>query len=215
MRKLTTPTKTDNQFYVRLVTDESLKKPAVRILYKMIALALPSGVLSSIQVERPGYGLDTVRLIHKTGEAGSHVYEIPLTRNLTGKEFTKVELAVAPVLTAGQSVQSSGIEPLKASQKPVETPPLEPVDFDVFCDTLAKYQHAVWYKQKIDAGWRYGLEHNITEKVNPMIRPWHELPEGYRRVDKRFPNEIFNILENLGYVIVPEAELKKLLKKKR
>lgn len=212
---MTTPTKTDNQFYIRVVSPSPLEKPAVVSIYKLIAASLPSGVLSSIQVERPGYGLDTVRLIHKTGDAGSRVYEIPLTRNLRNKEFVKLVDAVSPFLTEQQTLESSGSDPLNSHQLPVGAPKLEPEQYDMLCDTLAKYQHSTWYSQKADEGWRLGSLHDHNQKTSPLMRPWQDLPEQYRRVDPNLPEHFFRAIEALDYVVIPRAELEKLLKKKR
>jgi RyR domain len=212
---LTTLMNTDNQFFIRVISPEPLKKAAVASIYKLIAASLPSGVISSIQVERPEYGLDTVRLIHKTGDAGSHVYEIPLSRNLRNKEFDKLVDAVTPFLTEQQTLESSGSDPLDARQMPVGAPQLEPDQYDILCNTLAKYQHSAWYADKAKMGWRLGADHNTNQKTSPLMRPWEDLPSEYRRVDSNLPEQFFRAIEALDYVVVPRKELEKLLKKKR
>lgn len=212
---MTTPTKTDNQFYIRLVSQRSLEKPEVVAFYKFVKGVLPSGVLSSIQVERPNYGLDTVRLIHKTGESGAPVYEIPLSRNLTENEFDLVKYAFQGMAKEGQELESSTVVIPNARHLPTGESHFEPDNYDIFCDTLAKYQHSNWCSERTEAGWRYGADHNPQAKTSPLLRPWHDLPSHYQRKDKNLPNKIFEILEDMGYVIIPRTELDKLTKKKR
>lgn len=211
---MTTQTNKANQFYVRLVSHTKLEKPSVVSFYNTVKANLPSGVLSSYQVERPGYGLDTVRLTHKTGEAGSQVYDIPLTRNLTEKEFQAVRVAFADLAVEGQRLETSAPTIANARQLLDGEPQIEPDKFEVFCDTLAKHQHSNWCTERTEAGWRFGFDHNAMEKTSPLLRPWHDLPAQYKSIDKKLPSQILNILEDLGYVIVPKAELEKLKKKK-
>lgn len=211
---MTTQTRTDNQFYIRLVSKKPLQKDSVVRFYKFVKAHSPSGILSSLQVERPNYGLDTVRLIHKTDESGS-VYEIPLSRHLTENEYNVIKDAFQLLSEEGQSLESSTqIIPL-ARYLPGSNPQLVSDDFETFCDTLAKHQHSNWCLEKAEAGWRYGLEHDPKEKMSPLLRPWQDLPDQYRRIDKKLPQQIFDALESLGYVIVPRSELEKLTKKKK
>lgn len=212
---MTTPTKTDNQFYIRLVSQQPLEKPEVTAFYKFVKVALPSGVLSSLQIERPGYGLDTVRLIHKTGDSGLPVYEIPLSRNLTEKEFEFIKYAFKNLAEEGQELESSTIVIPNARHLPTGEPQLEPDNYEILCDTLAKYQHSNWCSERSEAGWRYGADHDPKAKTSPMLRPWQDLPAHYKRIDKNLPNKVFELLEDMGYVIIPRTELDKLTKKKR
>ena len=206
--------KTDNQFYIRLVSKRSLDKQEVVAFYKFVKGTTPSGILSSIQVERPGHGLDTVRLIHKTDDAGSPVYEIPLTRNLTEKEYEVVRHAFQHLAKEGQELDSSTVTIGNARHLPAGETQIEPENYEIFCDTLAKLQHSNWCLERSEMGWRYGIDHNPGEKTSPMLRPWHELPQQYKRIDKRLPEQILNTLESLGYVIIPREQLAKLTKKK-
>ncbi len=210
---MTTQTRTDNQFYIRLVCPTPLQKDSVVRFYKFVQAHTPSGILSSIQVERPGYGLDTVRLIHKTGDSGLPVYEIPLTRNLTDSENDSLQYAFRALSEEGQKLETSTPNIPLARYLPDSKPQLEPDVFETFCETLAKYQHSNWYSEKVEAGWRYGLDFDNHAKTSPLLRPWHDLPAHYQRIDKKLPTQILQLLENMGYVVVPKTELKKLKKK--
>lgn len=211
---MTTQTKTDNQFYIRLVSPSALDKAEVKRFYKLVKTVLPSGVLSSMQIERPNYGLDTVRLIHKTGDSGAQVYEIPLTRNLTEKEFDWVKYAFQDLAEEGQELDSSTVVIPNARHLLGGEPLLEPDDFETFCDTLAKYQHSNWCLEKSDAGWRFGVSHDHHAKTSPLLRPWQDLPDHYKSIDKKLPSQIFELLDSMGYVVIPKTELEKITKKK-
>lgn len=207
--------KTDNQFYISLVSKQPLEKPEVVAFYKFIKGSIPSGVLSSLQVERPGYGLDTVRLIHKTDDSGSSVYEIPLSRNLTDKEYALVKYAFQGLAKEGQELDSSTIEIPNARHLPAGESQIEPENYEIFCDTLAKLQHSNWCLEKAEQGWRYGISHSSEEKTTPLLRPWHELPSHYQTIDRKLPGQILQLIENMGYVVVPKEALEKLTKKRK
>jgi len=209
---LTTPTKTVNQFYVRVDTDRELSRDLVKQLYSAIKSILPTGLPSSVALESPSDGVIPVRLIHTVTTAGAHQYEIPLTRHLTDNEF---EFLVDSLLVPDDFTIIKSAAPIQDwRQKPTGPTQLAPDEYEVFCDTLAKRQHARWCEERTANGWRYGPTHSAGDRVSPLLRPWHDLPEQYRKVDRVFPEEIINIIEEMGFVIVPKTELTKLTKKK-
>jgi len=42
---------------------------------------------------------------------------------------------------------------------------------------LTSVRHNKWISERVDNGWRYGLEFNDEEKTDPRLRPYHELSE--------------------------------------
>lgn len=47
-------------------------------------------------------------------------------------------------------------------------------------------QHDAWMKDKVDSGWKYGIEKDSTIKTHPCIVPFEELPEFQQKKDKLF-----------------------------
>ena len=47
-------------------------------------------------------------------------------------------------------------------------------------------QHNAWMKDKVDAGWVYGVEKNAEAKTHPCIVPFNELPEFQQKKDALF-----------------------------
>lgn len=204
--------KANNQFYIRLTSEQPLEKKDVISFYKFVKNSLPSGILASIEVERPGYGLDSARLIHKQNKDKKHVYEIPLTRNLVDKEYKNICYKFQRLSLEGLSLESSTPVVPNARYLP-DNALKDNKDFEDFCHNLAKCQHSNWYLEKSEEGWRYGLEYSSQEKTSPLLRPWHDLPETYRKIDPKLAKQILELIEQMNYVIVPKAELEKLKKK--
>jgi len=205
--------KTEIPFRVSLLVDRALDKQFVREFYRLVREVLGETLLTTVQVERPDYGRDNVRLLHKTCSSGAHVYDIPLLRNLTEPEFKELKKAFQSLAKAGMTLDSSTVAIKNVRQVTTGGAQIEPETYDTLCDTVAKYQHANWCRERTDSGWKYGTTHNAQDKTSPMIRPWEDLPEAYRKVDKTLPQFVFDQLESLGYVIVPETHLNEIFKK--
>lgn len=205
--------KTDNQLYLRFIADSDLEKDEVKRLFHLISSMLPTGIAGSLPVERPGFGLAPVRLVHKTDASGAHVYEIPLTRHLTDTEFQYIDEHLAQD-EQHVELQKSAAPIANMRQVPAGEPQIEPGPYDIFCDTLAKLQHARWCSERNNEGWRYGTTYSAADRVSPLLLPWHDLPPQYQKVDKSFPQEILQILESMGYLVVPRDKLEKMLKRK-
>lgn len=206
---MTTPTKTENQFFIKVTTDRELSRDLVKKLYTSIKSLLPTGLPSSIALEQPDNGIVPVRLIHTTTTSGSHTYEIPLTRHLTDGEFQNIETSLI-VPDDFKVIKSAA--PIKfRDYKPANRSQVKPEDYDIFCDTLAKRQHARWCEDRTAEGWRYGPTYSAVDRVSPLLRPWHDLPEQYRKVDKKLPLEMIDIIEQMGYLVIPKATLLDIL----
>ena len=79
------------------------------------------------------------------------------------------------------------------------------------CTALAKQRHTDWVRERTDAGWRYGVTFDQTEKTAPLLRPWEQLPDQYRRPDLNLPQTLITGLNDQGYVVISRADLDQLL----
>jgi hypothetical protein len=51
-------------------------------------------------------------------------------------------------------------------------------------EQLAIMEHDRWMEERLAAGWRYGKEKNVQEKISPYLVPWEELKEDIRQLDR-------------------------------
>jgi hypothetical protein len=149
-------------------------------------------------------------MVHKQTKGGTHYYEIPLTRDLTESETAVIEEAYPE-----GEIETSSEDVVSARQGPADAVVMEEDDYNSLCETLAKHQHQRWYDARANSGWSFGLRVNEQSKQHPLMRPWEELPEQYRKVDYELPHLFMNMLADNGYVVVSRDELNKWLAKKR
>ena len=84
--------------------------------------------------------------------------------------------------------------------------------YNDLCTAWAKRQHDQWVKERTDGGWRYGTTISVKEKTHPLLRPWHELPDQFRKVDTESPQGLLDLLNDQGFAIIGKSELESLLK---
>ena len=201
-------------FYIRLNTNKALEKSDVRAWFQTVKRTLLDGLLGSIQVTNPQGQPDKIFLIHKTLKTGKHVYDIPLVRNLTDNEANQVKEAYKAINPPGDyEIELSSLDIETPRQGPADAVVVDEDDYNRMCETLAKHHHQRWYDERIAHGWTYGLNFNNKTKNHPMLRPWEELPEQYRKVDYELPQKFMNLLAEFGYVVVRQDDLNKWLKK--
>jgi hypothetical protein len=200
---------TEIPLFIRLKTSEPLVKEEALAWYHCVKNNLPDGVLSSVQTTNPQGNPDVVFMVHKETRSGTHYYEIPLTRDLTQKETEVIEEAYPK-----GEIETSSEEVKAARQGPADAVVMEEDDYNNLCETLAKHQHQRWYDARAKSGWSFGLLVNEKSKQHPLMRPWEQLPEQYRKVDYELPHLFMNMLVEQGYVVVSRDELNKWLAKK-
>jgi hypothetical protein len=67
---------------------------------------------------------------------------------------------------------------------------------------IAKQRHLAWMRERQDAGWRYGTKVSANDKTHPLLRPWDQLPERYRKPDLAAPQKVFDLLRDLGMAVM-------------
>lgn len=68
-----------------------------------------------------------------------------------------------------------------------------------FCEDWAKLQHQSWYKQMTEKGWGYGTTRSAKNKTHPMMQPWENLPEEWRKVDYSIPETFLQLIQEYGF----------------
>jgi RyR domain len=52
-------------------------------------------------------------------------------------------------------------------------------------EMLARNNHELWARRRMDEGWRYGPQRNDDKKETPVLVPYEELPESEREYDRQ------------------------------
>lgn len=84
-----------------------------------------------------------------------------------------------------QPVDVSDIELDKALQEMVEK--------------LAKNTHDIWAAQRFSDGWSFGAERNDTEKQNPCLVEYANLPEAEKEYDRKVSEGVIKTMLKMGY----------------
>jgi len=201
---------TEIPLFIQLKTDHPLSKEEAIAWYRCVKDNAPSGTLTSVQTTNPQGDPDVVFMVHKETQDGIHLYVIPLTRDLIDEEVAKIEEAYPE-----GEIEASSEDVKSARQGPADAVVMSEDDYNHLCETLAKHQHQRWYEARANSGWSFGLLVNETSKQHPLMRPWEQLPEDYRKVDYELPHLFMNMLVEQGYVVVNRNDLNEWLNKKR
>jgi len=200
---------TEIPLFIQLKTDQPLPKEEAIAWYDCVRNNAPNGVLTSVQTTNPQGDPDVAFMVHKETKDGTHFYVIPLTRDLTEDETARIEEAYPE-----GEIETSSEDVKFARQGPADAVVMSEDDYNHLCETLAKHQHQRWYEDRSKAGWSFGLLVNERSKQHPMMRPWEQLPENYRKVDYELPHLFMNMLVAQGYVVVNRDDLNRWLAKR-
>ena len=80
-----------------------------------------------------------------------------------------------------------------------------PAELDALVERLAENNHDHWARQRIDAGWSYGLQRDDARKTHPDLLPYAEISESEKEYDRTSVVETLRVILTLGYQIVPSG----------
>lgn len=80
-----------------------------------------------------------------------------------------------------------------------------PPEMLALAELLAKNTHDIWAKARLEEGWTYGPVRSDTEKTNPCLVPYEDLPEREKEYDRRINQELLAALYAMGYRVVKEG----------
>lgn len=196
--------------YVKLTTDNPLKQEDVKAWFRAVKEKAPNGVIASVQTTDNAGSLRNATLIHREREGDKHDYIVPLTRDLKDSEVEPI----ISLFSKNTDVEKWDVEVSSAEADHVTDKTAMAVSdekFNELCSAWAKRQHEDWMKQRIEAGWRYGTAISNKNKTHPLLRPWHDLPEQFRKVDHTQPQNLLDLLNDQGYAVISKSELEGLL----
>lgn len=205
------PVSTD--FYVRLQTVNELQKKTVRKFYKTVNEKSPSGVTTIFEVTDPTGNPSQAFLVHRIDEEGNHIYEIPLTRNLTADEIYEIVEPLNYALTEGDFIFETST--MDNDCCPHEDDLMETFERDIYeemAERLTMLSHNRWVEERVSQGWVLGEARNDQNKTHPLIKPWDLLSEEQKAIDYDLPKNMLDLLAEFNYTVISTDDLNVLLK---
>jgi hypothetical protein len=196
--------------YIKIKTTEPLDKATMKTWFDCAKEFLPGGVIASVQTTDDQGSLRSATMVHRE-VGGAHEYIIPLSRDLLDKEVQPVIDALAselPDLDFDLEV-SSAQAGLLTEPEVIEVADNKYTDL---CTAWARKQHETWLHDRTDAGWRYGPSMSVKNKTHPLLRPWHDLPDQFRKIDTSQPQALLDLLNDQGYAVIGKAELEGIMR---
>ena len=74
-------------------------------------------------------------------------------------------------------------------------------DLNGLIEMLARNNHDLWAKRRMEEGWRWGPRKDETKKETPLLIPYEELPESEKEYDRDNAIETLRTILALGYNI--------------
>lgn len=199
---------TDIQHYLAITVHDKLSDENRKLFYQIVKRNLPDGVLTTLQIRRPEKGLKNVSMVTEQLE-DKICYKIVLSRDLTEREIQPIFEQLAEELEADINFEIDGSANVVTSPTGFDTSSyydLSDYKKKTVAEKVAKYMHQRWMQERVDQGWRYGVEQNNQDKTHPMLRGWDDLPEAYRQVDEDLPGVLLDALADEGYYVCSESE---------
>ena len=203
---------TDIKIYLKLTVDRKLEKSEIAELRKVIKDYGPSDILSSLSMVRPDGKPEEVVVIHRKKKGGKNTYTFPLKRDLTEPETQTITQQWMAHFNDDFELESSANDLVNYKRTYDDAAFIEENDYKNLCNSLSKMQHQKWYKERSENGWKYGQRYSKKDKTHPMLRPWEDLPNRYKKVDMDLPQLFADELKRQGYLIVKSSEIQKLVK---
>lgn len=193
------------EMYIRLVVDTKLSTTNLKRWYKVVNEYAPSGTITGIQVPDENGNLKTALVVMK--KLNGFCYDIPTTRDISNSELKILAEKWDILYPNNFSIESS------SPKETVDTNfiDIEESDNKNLSETLAKNNHNKWLKDKIENGWRYGIDFSNENMTNPLLRPWEQLTEEEKDVDYSILENLVQFLNEQGFVVVSREQLTKWL----
>lgn len=199
------------QHSIRLIVKKKLTKDGLKLWYKIVKQHAPNGTVTSTQLRNADKGLRNVSVIIKKYANGSYGYIVPLTRDLTDKEISKIAYAWTKKFSYDFDIDAPDSSNDLDVDGDIEVPNEVLNKFSV---QVAKKMHEKWYKKMVDKGWRYSQKYSSKNKTHPLLRPWDQLPEENKDVDPSIPQLLLDLLYDQGYVVITKSDYEELQKLK-
>lgn len=90
---------------------------------------------------------------------------------------------------------------------PIDTSHIElDANIQQLTERLAKNTHAVWARQRMAEGWRFGSQRDDKELTHPGLVAYEELSDSEQDYDRNTAIETIKLILALGFNVVPANE---------
>lgn len=69
---------------------------------------------------------------------------------------------------------------------------------DAEVEYLAKIEHNSWMEERVQNGWKYGVEKDVEKKISPYIVPYEALSEEIKELDRDAVKNVIPLLNKIG-----------------
>ena len=161
-------------FYILQRTSNALTAEQAKKWYYTVEMLGPDGILAGDD--------DTTSLMLGMQDT-SYVYILPLVRHLTANEAERIVEGYMRVTEHDFEIETSNVYRADADFG-------HPFEYDITIDegardvlhqAMERQYHNRWIQEKMQEGWRYGLNLDLLERTHPAMRPWDDLPDSYKR----------------------------------
>jgi hypothetical protein len=195
--------------HVTLTVEKPLDKETVKKWFLCVKRNSPSGVLSTHQTVDNDGSPQSVKMVHRENHDGKHLYIVPISRDLSPAEVEKV---VSSFVVDNPDLDFD-IETNANFSSSLNRPDItsDQSKHLALCNAFAKDKHVSWMKEKADDGWRYGPEFSIENKTHPIMLPWEQLSDTYKKPDLSWPDKLISILNDQGFSVISKENLDNLV----
>jgi len=189
--------------YIQLTTSDKLDRDGVETWYQCVKANAPSGVLAVVPTQDNEGKPASVQLVHRKRDK-HHCYLVPVSRDLRFSEVEQIVHAFAEAMSKLDFEIETNETRLVAQE--VGEIPLDAAKHVALCLALAKRQHEDWVRERTNDGWRYGTALNTKDKTHPLLRPWDQIPDRFKKPDLSLPQTLLSLLNTHGYVVMPREK---------
>lgn len=186
------------EHFIKLTVAPEDAADLAKPFYQTVKRHIASGLLSTV-----ANGDMQVHMTKKVSD-GKVIFTVPLTRDLLESEVTRVLEAFETQYGGDYSIASSRMETGMPDRLEIEVDQAPLIEL---ATAWAKQQHNDWMEDKVEQGWRYGVDVSTDNKTHPLIRQWSDLPAEYRKVDLTRIEELIAFFNHQGYVLTRKIDL--------
>ena len=167
-------------FDITLVVDEELSNEEIKGFLTLVRDNGPESIINPYTKTGPDGTKANIFIVHSVSDDG-YRYQVPLKRNLTGGELEVIVKEWVDIFEGDFDIEASS--PVLRMQ---DLSMFQEVEIDEDYEKIAlnvehNMKHQRWMDNQVSEGWRYGMKHNVGEKISPLMRPWEQLSEKYQQ----------------------------------
>ena len=183
------------KYYIRLLVDVELDEKQKHIWYKLV-----DEFTNKKTTIRDQYINEFMNIADdlKGTDDFPYSYVVYLNDQIEMKEAESIVYIWNKIFPVDFEIDSS-IQYNPENEEDVE---IDEALYEEIVKRANKFLHNRWVEDKIQEGWRYGTDINITEKTDPRLRDWDALNEDYKIHMDITREQAVSFLKKYPYIFV-------------